>query len=81
MINCAVERGCHIQSSLLEAVREVMLKRIRDKVQRETHTHTPHGETTPQTADSSGEGACSKGPGVAAGGCLTTRGTGWVASE
>ena len=39
MINCAVERGCHIQSSLLEAVREVMLKRIRDKVQRHTHTH------------------------------------------
>ena len=40
MINCAVvERGCHLQSSLLEAVREVMLKRIRDKVQRHTHTH------------------------------------------
>ena len=39
MLNCAVERGCRIQSSLLEAVREVMLERIRDKVYTETHTH------------------------------------------
>ena len=79
MVNCAVERGCRIQSSLLEAVREVMLKRIRDKVHTERHTHRVKQNS--QTTDPSGEGACSKGPGAPAGGCLTTGGAGWVASE
>ena len=32
MLKCAVERGCWLQSSVLEAVRDVMMERIRDKV-------------------------------------------------
>ena len=32
MVKCAVERGCWLQSSVLEAVRDVMMERIRDKV-------------------------------------------------
>ncbi|CAI8041284.1 Condensin complex subunit 3 [Geodia barretti] len=32
MVKCAVERGCWLQSSVLEAVRDVMMERIRDKI-------------------------------------------------